>query len=177
MLLTNIQADASLSYFISNSCTENNVSIIIAHEISNEDYCIIKVDDYYNSLHLAITPPSPDCLIIQRCSFGYIITIVELKDISSPRSFNKEQIRQKFETCLLDFMSNKFRRYFYDLNIIIKDIHLFFVSDPYQQITKPNKIKDKSLLIDIFLSLRPLTFVNKKYYINPILPNPTIYEC
>ena len=76
------------------------------------------------------TPKSPDCLIVQKCANEqYKIYVVELRNVKSQKNkyIDRSGIRAKFETCLLDFMSDRFRPYFYDERYQFK-LHLILVA-------------------------------------------------
>lgn len=126
MLLKKIKHDKDLSSFIIKECEENNVNVILDEKISDDRHIIIKVDKYYESLKMANTPSSPDCLILHKCfTSGYGITIIELKKtrrLSDLPTINI--IIKKFKTCLNDFMAKKFKSYF---NRKFERIELYYV--------------------------------------------------
>lgn len=170
-LLNTIKADETLAPFLSDECCENNICAEVEEGLSIEDYLVIKVDDYYNSLGLGDTPPSPDCLFVVRCDEDeYALNIVELKKTGKTSSFKIDNLIGKFETCLSDFMSLKFGEYF---DRDFKDIHLFFVSKiplfPNSQAMKGRKMR--------ILTRRPLEFREKVYFIDPRNPEPMITPC
>jgi len=70
-MINKIRNHPQLKNFIAQTCAENNISADIAETIPAENVVILKVDQYYNSLnlgHLGKTPPSVDCLIVQKCA-------------------------------------------------------------------------------------------------------------
>ncbi len=163
-----IKSNSVLSDFLSNDCSENNVSTTFDHSIKSDDFVIIKVDDYYNSLSLVDTPPSPDCLIILKCiRSGYSLSIIELKSISNSKGFTVDNMIKKFETCLYDFIEKRFS----DLLLIdYKRIRLYFVSDIelYR--------RDIGLKMELLIHTR-FMFNNKTIMITPYKPVPTIKNC
>lgn len=162
-----------LQPFLSKTCCENNICITFATDVSPDDYIVIKVDEYYNSLPFSNqgddkTPPSPDCLIIRRCKEGgFGLVIGELKNISSSKDFKTANLIAKFSTCFDDFMQNRFA----DLLFVdYKSIKLYFVSniDKY----KPNT----SLSFEVLQEVK-FKYNGKNYMISPEMPQPTIKNC
>ncbi len=178
MLIDLLKNDAVISQYLCKECSENDVSIEIDKDIESEDVLIIKIDNYYNKL-VHKPPPSPDCLIIQKCSKNnFIIYIVELKNIESPKFFKIENIKQKFITCLDDFMSIRFAKYFHDEEPNYLNIHLIFISDPYDFKNIPVKQEKMSgYKLDALLAQRIPKYFNKYLYINHKIPNPKINNC
>jgi hypothetical protein len=172
MLLRKIKNDPILSQYIREECEDEGICVNLDSRISKEDFLIIKVDDYYNDLP-HVVPKSPDCLIIQRCKEGgYAITIVELKSSNDARRFNSN-ILQKFETCLYDFIDNRFR-FIFDYNYDFKRIELLFIS-------KVNVFGsanvDNSLILRIFRQ-KEFEFRGKKTKkITAKMPNTIIKPC
>lgn len=178
MLLNLLRADVALNRYISLTCNENGVSVEIDKTIDPNNLVIIKVDRYYN--HLIKDPDkSPDCLVIQRCDDGnYIIYIIELRNIRRQDGFKVDDIKEKFITCLDDFMSNKFANYFHNPLFNFLSIHLVFVSDPYSYKLNPERqTKLRGHKLDALIAQRIPKYFGKHLYINHKLPNPTIKPC
>ena len=95
-----------------------------------------------------------------------------LKAIKSLKTEKMSDIRDKFQDCFNDFMSDRFREYFYenDYEFIIK---LFFISDPRE--TKIDK--GKATRMDSLLALKQPRFANRIYPIKHKIPNPIIQPC
>lgn len=150
MLLQRIRAEKAFQdcNCITDACEENNICVVIDERIAKDDYVVIKVDTYYNSLGLGNTPAAPDCLIIQKCAEGvYAFTIVELKNINTSKALNLKNIKAKFINCLDIFMSKDFATYF---DRDYKRMHLLFVSkvNPYQDHDDHlRNLKIKSLMV------------------------------
>ncbi len=178
MLIDLLKNDPIINQFFCDECKENDISIEIDNTISKDDLLIIKLDEYYHR-ESHPQPPSPDCLVIQRCSEnkfnGYII---ELKNIDGPGGFTVNGIVQKFTTCLDDFMSNRFAHYFYKNEINYNSIRLIFIADPYDYKKVPEKQnKAKPHRIDALLSVRIPKYFGHHLYIDHKLPNPKINNC
>ena len=109
-MIARIKSQPELQPYIKETCCENDVCVDFDPAIPESDYLVIKVDDFYNAtVPNPNTPKSPDCLIVQRCAAGHFqIHVVELKNVKSRSSLDSEVIREKFHTCLMDFMSNQF---------------------------------------------------------------------
>lgn len=168
MILDTIRNHQILSNYIEERCDEEGVCVEIDSRISKDNYVIIKVDDYYNSLNIAERPASPDCLIILECqNSGYAMYIVELKSIHSSSGFEIKNMDEKFKTCLYDFISNKFSDV---LEIDYKRIKLYFVSkiEIYR--------RDMGLKLKVLQNKR-YKYHDKKCFIEPLMPIPAIKPC
>ena len=180
MLIDQLKKDAVISQYFCDECKENDVSIEIDETIAVEDILIIKVDDYYNAnVPLDRRPKSPDCLIIQRCAEQiYDIHIVELRNIANSDGFTVQEIKEKFITCLNDFMYGRFAKHFVSEDFVYEKFDLVFVSDPYGFKKDPNREKKmRGHKLDAFIGLRIPNFFGKHLYINPRVPNPKIEKC
>ncbi len=175
MLIKRIQEDPILSEFLCDDCEENGVGINVSKNVNQDDLIIIKVDEYYKIHEKSNNrPKSPDCLIIQHCGGNkFVLYLIELKDIKSLKTEKLSDIRDKFQSCFSDFMSDRFREYFYDTTYEFT-INVFFISDP-----REGKIdnKSKSTRMDSLLALKQPYFANRIYPIRPKLPNPVIQPC
>lgn len=177
-LLEKIKSNATLSKYLCDQCSENGISLQISNTITEDDFLIIKVDDYYNA-EVHPSPASPDCLIVQKCADGrYLIYIVELKDIIDQHGFTLDNMKEKYNTCLDDFMGNRFGDVFHDYNFIIKTIKLYFITDPYGFKEKPDKqLNMRGHKLDSLMAIRIPKYFNLHLYIEHRLPNPTILPC
>lgn len=174
-LLNEIRQHPTLSKYLCDTCQEHNVSVVIDSSVDKSKILVIKVDDYYKKeAEFNKQPKSPDCLIIQFCENGkYLIYLVELKDIASLGNYKLADIREKFQNCFSDFMSDKFRQLFYNLDYDFS-IRLLFISDP-KEISQDKKVQPSK--IDNLLAMPPCIFANRRYIIEPKTPNPTIKSC
>jgi len=163
-----IRSDNNINRFIKDECCDNNIAVTFDPKIEKDSILIIKVDDYYNSLGLSKPPPSPDCLIITKCiNGGYSLHIVELKNITSAKGFNVDNLIQKYVTCLDDFVTSRFSKYFLKDYKVVK---LYFVSriDVYG--------RDIGLKLEILINYK-IKFNGKNYLIRPDMPSPSIKPC
>ena len=178
MLIEKIKKDTLLTKYLCETCSENEIAVSIANSIEKNDLLIIKVDDCYNK-NVFNPPPSPDCLIIQKCFDNhYHIFIVELKNIQDQHSFKISNVKDKFITCLDDFMSNRFASYFHADEIKYECIKLLFITEPYGFKVNPDKqLKMKGHKLEYLLSQRIPKFFGKNLYIEHHIPTPTINNC
>ncbi|MHB8259456.1 MAG: hypothetical protein ACYDCN_01485 [Bacteroidia bacterium] len=180
MLIQELKNSQVVANFLCDVCSERGFSADINNVISQDDHVIIKVDDYYNSLGTKV-PASPDCLIVIKCADGnFTIFIVELKDIANQHGFSNKNIREKFETCLNDFMQNVLRSHFVESQYIFNKIELYFVTDPYNQQNNPNRAKlNKTSKIDALLAMntKPFNFDGKRLGIRHKIESPMINPC
>jgi hypothetical protein len=166
-MLELILSEPELSKIIKEKCEDAGMCIEMDSKIQKKDYLVLKIDDYYNSLKEK-APKSPDCLIIQKCDSGkYSISIIELKGISASYSFNVENMIEKFETCLNDFMGKRFKRIFLRE---YKNIELYFVSNI--EIYK----RDLGLRMEALIE-KKFTFNGKKYLLRPQMSDYKIKKC
>jgi len=126
MMLNELRNDLILRDFIRERCEDEGLCVEIDPRINQKDVIILKVDDYYNSFAIEKRPASPDCLIIVRCADNtFSAIIVEMKNIDYSAGFTVENMKEKFETCLNDFMCKRFPRYF---DREFKRITLYFLN-------------------------------------------------
>ena len=168
-MIKRIKSHKILSNFVESTCCENEICVSFDNNISPNTYAIIKVDTYYNSLKLGRkTPASIDCLIVRECiKTGYGLTLVELKKIESAKGFDIENMTQKFETTLYDFIKKRFKK---PLDINYSEVKLFFISR--QEIYK----RDLGLKMEVLINTK-FKFNNRTLMIRPQMPTPTIKNC
>lgn len=168
--LERLKNDPRIKEFVSQVCEDNLVCVEFDDQVSNEEFFVIKVDDYYNSLHLGKnTPASVDCLIIQECGDGQIkVYIVELKNVKSPSHINGKNLEQKFETTLFDFISNRFKEY---LDTVEFKVYLLLCAG------NVDNENIRAFSLDFLLGLRMFKFRGKLAAINGRPPNPLIKPC
>lgn len=176
MLIDELKQFEPIQEHIADECAENGCKADIDKSIGKDAFIIIKPDSYYNSMS-GIRPPSPDCLIIIRCGENeYNIYIVELKDISNSGGFSITNIREKFNTCLNDFMQGILSDFFINSNYIIRDVKLFFVTDPYDELSGSRIRLSKTTKMDALLAMntKPFRFGEKRLGIEHRAENPVI---
>ncbi|HFA51581.1 MAG TPA: hypothetical protein ENJ95_21410 [Bacteroidetes bacterium] len=172
MFIKELQKNELLAPYIFSDCCENNICVEFDPSISEEDYIVIKIDDFYNAtVKSPDTPKSPDCLIVLRCEDGsFHVFIAELKNVQHMGGLNKKDIREKFHTCLTDFMSGRFRDIFYNEKYRF-NLKLFLVAGRVRESYSMN------FKLDFLLTMRPLQFANKFYGIEGQTPNPIVRPC
>ncbi len=174
MLIQNLLNHPELTNFLCKECRENEVGVKFSEVVNTADYIIIKIDDYFNKT-IHPNPAGVDCLIVQKCQNNdYKLYIVELKNIE--KLGDMRQIRDKFKNCFDIFMSDKFRYYFYDLNINFTSIQLIFVSTTGENKNRKDKFQ-KNTRLDALLAMRPCRFANKLYAISFEEPDPLVVPC
>lgn len=167
-MINRIKSHQILAKFLEDKCCENQMSVVFDEKIQNNSFVIIKVDKYYNAQNMPKTPASIDCLIVQECiNTGYGLTLIELKNIQNIKGFDIENIKEKFETTLNDFIKVRFKDI---LDRTYIKIDLFFVSK--QEIYK----RDLGLKMDMLINLK-FKFNDRKLMIQPKMPIPAIKNC
>ena len=175
MLIQRIQKDPILSTFLCNDCEEHGVGVIVSDDVIRDTFIIIKVDEYYKIHEKSNSrPKSPDCLIVQHCGGNkFVLYIIELKSSESLSTKELNETAEKFQSCFSDFMSNRFRDYFYDTDYEFT-IRLILISNHKER--DDNKKTEPSRL-DRLLNLKAFHFANKGYLLQHRIPNPTINPC
>lgn len=183
-LIAALKNDPLLAPFLKSVCAERGMAATISPDIAPDDIVIISPDGYYNSvLGLARhqpTPKSPDCLVVVKCHSGeFLVFVVELRAIGSPRGFTPAEIRGKFLTCLNDFMRGVLGEHFNRDDIVLQRPRLLFVSDPYDQRQNPARSSqyNQTARMDALLTLPPLRFDRYVLAIEPHLHDPLIRPC
>ncbi|MFK7946082.1 MAG: hypothetical protein AB8G11_00715 [Saprospiraceae bacterium] len=175
MLINYIREHETLNQFLCQTCEEHNISVVIDDRIENDDFEIIKPDDYYNSLKIDNRPAAPDCFILVRCQTEneFALSIVELKKVNKSANLERkdlDQIKAKFENCLTQFMIEDFPIFDRDF----KKVELLFISriNPYRK----NRDTLQNLKIKVMRNWR-FEFRNKRYLLKVHLPSPAIKPC
>ena len=178
--------------YLKNAIEDEGIEIGIEECLVSEKMAIIKVDDYYNGLHLTLTPKSIDFAIAVDCECNwYVLYLLELKNVNSPKRLSVKDIHEKFENTINDFLSKRFEEIFMADQYKYKDVKLYLVSDAYglkgkygtyaeyQRIQdKKQKIQVKdSLRVDFNLGQKLFKFRGKIVRITyDIPPNPIIIK-
>ncbi len=140
-MIDKIKKDPQLSTLLRDECEENGVCIAFSESIHREDYVILNIDEYYRPI-IHDRPSTPDCLVILKCGDGeYSLIVVELKKATKLRGFKVDKLAAKFETCLNDFIVNKFGEV---LSVKFKKVQLLFISNI--DLNRDKTFKFKSLI-------------------------------
>lgn len=189
-MIQEIKSCKELIPYLRNKIEDEKIEVGIEDNLSEQQLAIIKVDDFYNNLHIASPPKSIDFVVTVDCEcFAYALYLLELKNVNSPKKLNIRDIQDKFSTTIYDFLTERYGYIFLNDKYKYKDIKLYLVSDAYGLSDKYNtyeeykKIQDKkqriqskdSLRVDCNLSSRLYKFKGKIVSINfDIPPNPII---
>ncbi|MBW1617036.1 MAG: hypothetical protein JRJ49_11040 [Deltaproteobacteria bacterium] len=183
MLINNLRDHKELSDYISDKCDDaedsnGNFKVLTDKTIKPKNIFIIKVDLYFNK-KISPNPKGPDCLIIQRCAEQkFNIYMAEFKDVKRPKHINKENIREKFDSCFKNFIEDKFKKYFTSDKIMIRNIKLWLISDPHNIREHPERIKHNNVIVfKMMLGEKPIKYLNKYIAIEHNHENPTIKNC
>lgn len=177
-LVAALKNDPLLAPFLKSVCAERGMTATVSPDIAPEDIVIISPDGYYNSLNQN-RPKSPDCLVVVRCGSGeFLVFVVELRAIGSARGFIPNEIRDKFLTCLNDFMQGVLGAHFNQEGVVLRQPRLLFVSDPYGQRQNPERSRfNQPSRIDALLTLPPLRFDRYFLAIESHVNDPLIQPC
>lgn len=186
-MIQKIKSCKILIPYLRNEIEDEGIMVGISDDIDKEKIAIIKVDDYYRSLRLALTPKAVDHLVIVDCECdSYVMYLLELKNVSSPKYLDIKSIQEKFDNTIKDFLSDKFAEIFLNDRFKYKKIMLYLISDAYgisgkyDDFNKYRQIREKtnkrdSLKIELNLGSKLFRFKGKILKIMyDIPPNPVI---
>jgi hypothetical protein len=181
-MLDKLNTKPELAPFLTNDLLENDVGVVVSEEMPKDSYVAVDIDEYYHHIGLGAIRAIADILLVaQRLSQKeqHHIYIVEMKNISSPRGFDKKNIYEKFFTAIEDFMKRRYADVFMDESYQVEKFRLFFVTDAYKR--KKRGWTDeqiRSFLLDtkiMILQTMPLFQYRKfKVIIEYKLPNPSL---
>lgn len=118
--------------YLQEKIEDEGIGVGIDADLKAEELAIIKVDDFYNSLHLKEPPKSIDFCVAVDCECDwYILYLLELKNVNSPKKLIVKDIHGKFENTIQDFLTERFGWIFLADQFKYRDIKLYLVSDAY----------------------------------------------
>lgn len=189
-MIREIKKTKQLQACLRNEIEDEGIRVEIAADIKEEQIAIIKVDDYYNGLHIANPPKAVDSLVVVDCACdAYTMYLLELKNVNSPKHLIIKDIEEKFENTFSKFLSDDFGCIFLKDKYRYKKIFLYLISDAYglsenyksyeeykQILDKKNEANKKdSLRIERGLGSKLFKFRGKILKISyEIPPNPLI---
>lgn len=186
-MIRQIKTNRELVPYLCSEIQDEGIHVEIDQKLTEEKYAVVKVDDFYNGLHLSVIPKSIDFLAAVDCECdAYLLYLLELKNVKNPKFLIMKDIHEKFQNTIEDFMSNRFRDIFLNDRYKYKDIKLYLVSDAYglqgkyQTYEQYKAVREKinqrdSLKIDLALGGKLYRFKNRVVQIQYDLPpNPVI---
>ncbi len=188
-MVRQIKACKPLKPYLKETIEDEGICVGISGQLDLEQLAIIKVDDYYAGLHLATPPKAIDFLVVVDCECdAFVMYLLELKNVSSPRFLKIGDIHEKFRNTISDFLSDRFAGIFLQDRYKYKDIFLYLVSDAYglsgkyKNFEEYRKMREKinkmdSLKTEMNLRHKPFRFRGKVLRIlYDIPPNPLIQK-
>lgn len=179
-----IYNESALFAIIRYDCEENGYYVGFSTSIDMDTRtAILKVDAFYNSFNIRKRPPSIDFLVVLKCCDAtFCLYLIELRNVGSPSSINKQNIIDKYSTTIEDFMKIRYSSIFLADQYIVKDVRLYFVTDPLRLSSssltaQAIERKYKNTKIDYFSTIKPFQFRNFVRRIQHMLPNPVIEDC
>lgn len=182
-----ISKNNELRAFFKNYVRENNACVKLDDNFYNQDGTLkeeeivnLAVDEYYNNLGLANTPPSIDnLLVINRGDNKFAVYLIELKDVKKLRRLCSINIREKFNTTIDDFMLNRFKTEFNADNVKVTDLNLWLVCNRFSFMNHTISDEDyekriKNTIIEKLLMIPPFRYKGKFGLINVMLNNAEI---
>ncbi len=186
-MIHQIKTNRKLIPYLCKEIEDEGMAVEIDDTLAEEKYAVIKVDAFYNGLHLSIVPKSIDFLVAVDCEcHAYLLYLIELKNVKNPKFLIMKDIHEKFENTIRDFLTERFGEIFLNDKYKYKDIRLYLVSDAYglkgrfQNFAQYQALSEKinkrdSLKIELALGGKLYKFKNKVVKIQYELPpNPVI---
>lgn len=188
-MIQQIKSCRELIPYLKQKIEDEGIEVAVSNQLSPEKLAIIKIDDYYAGLHLAVIPKAIDYLVIVDCECeSFALYLLELKNVKSPKFLDIKTIHEKFETAIYDFLSNRFAEIFLNDRYKYKKILLYLISDAYRLSGKYKNFneyqkfcekinKRDSLKTEMNLSSKLFRFRGKILTISyDIPPNPIIQK-
>lgn len=185
-MVNTIKNHRVLKKYVVSKIEDNGLMIEVDTSLTEEEYASVKVDDYYNDLHMVNSPPSVDYVVSVDCACGhYRLYILELKK-TRDKNFTTKEIEQKFDTTINDFLGNRFQDIYCNDKYQYDNIYLYIVSTAFMHMCKSENIskyreidkilnKKGTVKMDCYLSQKMYKFRGKVLRIEKeIPPNPII---
>ncbi len=189
-MIQRIKSCDQLHPYLHDRIEDQGIEVEIAPNLAETKLAIVKVDDYYNDLHMGVTPKAIDfCVVVDCACDWYSMYLLELKNVNSPKYLKLADICEKFDNTINDFLSMRFKDIFLDDRYKYKSIKLYLVSDAYgmngryknfDEFKRAQERKQRinsrdSLKVDFNLGTKLYKFRGKVLSINfDIPPNPII---
>lgn len=186
-MVQKIKNEKRLKEYLREEIEDEGIKVEIDSTLMPEDYAAIKVDDYYNGLHISNPPKAIDFVVVVDCQCSsYAMYLLELKNVNEPKKLDIKSIQEKFQNTIEDFLSVRFKDIFQDDSKKYKKIKLYLVSDAYRlagkyknyasyKIMQEKLNKKDSLRVDMNLASKLYRFRGRVLRICfDIPPNPLI---
>ena len=157
-------------------CSENNAtvefdsSLLIDNYLNDEKILILKPDNFYHSSRMHNPPPSPDCLILTRCTEKerYALYLIELRDVKDTKGLKYKDIVKKFNTMVNEFFP-EFEAIFSstDYKIIAFYLVTTYPKNSSQLSDDEYHSRIAGSALDAYGSQKPLKLFNKAVAIQP----------
>ncbi len=187
-MIQQIKDTSELKDYLTQQIEDAGLAVDVDSNLLKDEYIGIKIDEYYMGLHLGgETPKAVNFIVSVDCQCdAYVLYILELKNVKSPKSYTTDDIIEKFETTIERFMKEEFKDIFLNDKYKYKDIKLYLVTSAYgnamgqknfeDYVKLLDKINQKDTLVnDSKLSRKFFCFRKRVYRIErEIPPNPLI---
>ena len=112
-MIQQIKSCKQLKPYLKEVIEDEELEVEISKQLDLAKLVIIKVDDYYAGLHLAVIPKAIDYLVVVDCECdAFVMYLLELKNVDSPKFLDIKAIHEKFSNTIYDFLSNRFAEIF-----------------------------------------------------------------
>ncbi len=126
-MIQQIKAEGRLIPYLCQVIEDEGIQVGIDGSLQEDQYAIVKVDGYYNGLHLVSPPKSIDFLISVDCECdSFVLYLLELKNVKKPKFLNTKDIHEKFQNTINDFLSERFKDIFCNITVGFRFGHKLF---------------------------------------------------
>lgn len=133
-MINRIKGEKLLAPYVRQSCEDEGLCVKVDDNLTENDYAVVKMDDYYNNSRITPIPPSVDFIVSVDCVLeNYVLYIMEFKNVKKRYALRSIDITNKFSTAIKDFMSIRFKDIFCDDRYKYKRI-LAYLIHPLQTI-------------------------------------------
>ncbi|EOW9457468.1 hypothetical protein FLM08_07775 [Vibrio cholerae] len=182
-----IYSNTDLRAICRNEVKENNARVNLDSSfyfgnggLNHEKIINLAVDEYYNGLGLANTPPSIDnLLVINRGDNKFALYLIELKDVKKLSRLCNVNIKSKFNTTINDFMLERFKSEFDRDDVKITDLNLWLVCNRFSFMNRSISDEDyekriKNTIIEKLMLVPPFKYKGKVGMLNAMFNNAEI---
>ena len=154
-MINAIQKKKEINKYLCHSFSDSGINVDVDSKLTTAEYIGVKVDDYYNAILPMIAPKSVDFIITVDCSCNsYVLYILEFKNLKKPKSLHINEIHEKFDTTVNDFIKSRFKDIFLNDRFKYKKVLLYLVSDIYNEVGKTSHHVRDSLKVDTNLAAK-----------------------
>lgn len=97
-MIHQIKSNRRLLSYLCSEIEDEGIHVEIDERLAEDKYAIVKVDGFYNGLHLSVIPKSIDFLAAVDCECNaYVLYLLELKNVKNPKFLIMKDIHEKYQ--------------------------------------------------------------------------------